>query len=66
MRTDNNYGVKMESNIAVVKKNCYSYPKDTTFRPSKYYPEYLFGKENVSGHENLIYEMVREGFYLLK
>lgn len=55
----------MKSNVVIVKRDCYSYPKKEAFRPSKHYPEYLFGESAISNHENPVYDMVREGFYLL-
>ena len=52
------------SNIAIVKSEKYTYPKNHSFRPSRKYPEYLFN-DQISKEDNQIYEMVRNSFILL-
>lgn len=51
--------------ICIVHNDVVQYPKkETIFRPSVDYPEYIFHGE-ISKENNLIYNMVREGFSLL-
>lgn len=55
----------MQSEVCVINRKCYSYPdKNTLFRPSQRYPEYIFD-EIESNNKNEIYDMVREAFCLL-
>lgn len=53
----------MERKVAIVKEEYYDYFRIPPFRPSEKYPETPF--EDFSEGENRIYEMVREGFYLM-
>lgn len=54
------------SNIAIVKSEKYTYPQqNSNFRPSKRYPEYIFG-DQISAKDNHVYEMVRNSFILLE
>ena len=48
----------------VFEKNSNSfYPNSKEYyNPSKMYPEYLFGSENISRNENMVYDMVRNCF----
>lgn len=51
--------------ISIIRKEVNKYPeKETVFRPSVDYPEYLFHNE-ISAKENPVYDMVREGLALL-
>lgn len=53
-----------ESYISIVRAGCTSYPgKETYFRPSTKYPEYLF--EELSSEKNAVYDAVRESLHLL-
>ena len=51
--------------ICILKQKIYNYPdKKGLFRPASAYPEYIF-KEDVSGENNPVYDMVRQGFEML-
>ena len=52
----------MRKTIAVVKKDCYSYPQQVPFRPGTDYPEL---QEPVGSEANPVYDMVRESLHLL-
>ena len=53
------------TNVCINQKENAIYPtKNTLFRPSIAYPEYLF-KEDISNKTNDVYEMIRTGFYML-
>lgn len=52
--------------ICVIRENINKYTeKETMFRPSVNYPEYLFCDE-INKQENIVYHMIREGFIRLK
>ena len=52
--------------ICIVRESLKGYPNaNEKFRPSKAYPEYLFEGE-VSRQENVVYDMIRNGFKMLK
>ena len=54
------------STVALAVTQCYRYPgKETFFRPDTVYPEYIFGKENLSASKNEVYAAVRESLHLL-
>lgn len=53
----------MDSIVAVVSGEAV-YPKNSNFRPSQIYPEYLF-KQDISNEENFVYDAVRNAFRLL-
>ena len=56
----------MKSYISINQSDTKKYPsKETLFRPSKDYPEYLFHGE-VSEKENSVYAMIRESMHMLK
>ena len=47
-------------------KESATYPEiDTLFNPSELYPEYPWGKANISTAENKVYEMVRKVLFEL-
>lgn len=54
----------MNKNVTVFYKKNAEYPnREGCFRPSKIYPEYLFGDE-IAKEKNDAYDMVREAFHL--
>ena len=53
--------------VALAVTQCYCYPgKETFFRPDTTYPEYFFGKDNLSASKNDVYAAVRESLHLLE
>lgn len=51
--------------ISLVFQNDFSYPeKRESFRPSKWYPEYCWEKDDVAKSNNRVYDSVRESFHL--
>lgn len=55
----------MNNRIALIHREVFEYPGvESTFRPSNCYPEYMFG-DFLSGTVNEVYDMVREGFYMM-
>lgn len=55
-----------DKEIAVIEKDIYEYPtKEYIFSPSKMYPEYPFEESTIAQQDNMVYEMVRDGFIML-
>lgn len=54
---------KKQREVALVRREIYSYPQNAPFRPSVSYPEYPF--DEISAQENNVYDMVREGLHLM-
>ncbi len=54
--------MKKTENIGIIKTDNYYYPSVPPFRPSKKYPEYRLHELS---SENHVYDMIRNGFYLM-
>lgn len=53
--------------IAIINKEIYEYPsKESFFSPAQMYPEYPFEKASIVEKDNMVYEMIREGFIALQ
>ena len=54
----------MNKKIVIVKQQCFSYCKESSFRPSIRYPEYEW-IDDISICENIVYDMVRSSFHMM-